>query len=281
MRDIDFLAIGHVAKDITPDGWRIGGAVAHAAVQAQRLGLRTAVVTRAGPDVDVARELPAIEVRQVASDETTTFENHYENGRRTQHVWAQAGPIGAEHVPREWRQAHMVLVGPVLGEVPIGLGRLFSRSLLAFSPQGWLREVRPDGLVTRRPWKRSVSLKGCRVVVASEEDIEGDERALKSWTKDVPIVVITDGLRGARVHVEGGWRRIDAFARREVDPTGAGDVFAAAFVVCLAETGDVAQAARFASAAASLCVAGEGIAAIGGREEIERVLAAHPEVTLQ
>lgn len=281
MTDIDFLAIGHVAKDVTPGGWRIGGAVAHAAVQAQRLGLRTAVVTRAGSDIDVAKELPGVEVRQVDSEETTTFENHYESGRRTQHVWAQAGPLGAEHVPGEWRQARIVLLGPVLGEVPIGIGRLFSRSLLVFSPQGWLREVRTNGLVRRRPWRRSVSLKGCRVLVASEEDIEGDERALRSWTRDVPIVVITDGARGARVHVEGGWRRIGAFVRREIDPTGAGDVFAAAFVVRLEETGDVAEAARFASAAGSLCVAGEGIGAIGSREQIEKVLARHPEVALE
>jgi sugar/nucleoside kinase (ribokinase family) len=118
------------------------------------------------------------------------------------------------------------------------------------------------------------------VVVASEEDMKGDKHALDVWVGDVPIVVVTGGRKGARIHVDGRWRCIGAFPQRDVDPTGAGDVFAAAFAAHLQETDDFAAAARFASAAGSLCVGGEGLAGIGGREEIEAVLAGHPEVRL-
>jgi len=277
----DFLAIGHVAKDIVPGGWRLGGTVTHASVQARRLGLEAAVVTRAADDLGLEQLLPDIEVRRIPSETTTTFENRYDRGRRIQHVWEQAPPIGPEHVPQEWRKARMVLLGPVLGEVPVGLGRLFDGSLVGYCPQGWLREVRRDGLVVRRPWERTVSLRGGNVLVVSEEDVEGDDVALEAWVRAVPVVVVTEGRRGARVHADGRWGHIDAFPQEEVDPTGAGDVFAAALMVSLEETGDVDAAARFAAAAAGLSVRGAGAAAVPARDEIEQVLTDHPEVRLR
>jgi len=276
----DFLAIGHVVRDIVPGGWRLGGTVAHAAVQAQRLGLRAGVVTCSAADLGLEQRLPDIQVRRIPSETTTTFENRYERGRRIQRVWEQAPPIGPEHVPQEWRKARMVLLGPVLGEVPVGLGRLFRGSLLGYCPQGWLREVRPDGLVVRRAWARAASLRGGDVLVVSEEDVEGDDVVLELWARDVPVVVVTEGGRGARVRVAGRWRHIDAFPGEEVDSTGAGDVFAAAFMVSLEESGDVAVAARFAAAAAGLSVGGAGATA-PTRDEIERLLVDHPGVTLR
>ena len=83
------------------------------------------------------------------------------------------------------------------------------------------------------------------------------------------------------MHVDGEWRRIGAFPEREADATGAGDVFAAALLARLSETDDVALAARFGAAAASICVSGEGALAIGGRREIEERMAQHPEIVLR
>jgi sugar/nucleoside kinase (ribokinase family) len=71
-----------------------------------------------------------------------------------------------------------------------------------------------------------------------------------------------------------------AYVRDEVDPTGAGDVFAAAFLIRYHETGDVREAMRFGSAAASLAVGAPGVEGIGGREEIAAVMRAHPEVNV-
>ena len=277
----DFLVIGHVVKDIREDTWRPGGTVTYAATQASRLGLRASVITRASADVDLDEYLPDVCVHRTLSDETTTFENRYEKGTRVQHVWAQAPPVGPEDVPRECRGARIVLLGPVLREVRPGMVKLFPNALVGFCAQGWLRDVQPNGRVVRRRWDAGESVSGAGVVVVSDEDIEDDGDVLEKWEREAPVVVVTEGKGGARVYHEGRWRRIGAFPHEEVDPTGAGDVFATAFVIALDETKSVASAARFASAAAGLSIEGEGTAKVATRREIERVLAENPEVVLE
>ena len=89
--------------------------------------------------------------------------------------------------------------------------------------------------------------------------------SLERWADDVPIVVVTRERRGARVHHEDAWHEIDAFPADEVDPTGAGDVFSAAFLVHYSEAADVGKATRFASAAAACSVEAQGIEGIAER----------------
>jgi sugar/nucleoside kinase (ribokinase family) len=57
-----------------------------------------------------------------------------------------------------------------------------------------------------------------------------------------------------------------------VDPTGAGDVFAAGFLVRYQETGDPLEAAAFGACAASCAVEGVGTTALGDRDEVQRRL---------
>jgi sugar/nucleoside kinase (ribokinase family) len=63
---------------------------------------------------------------------------------------------------------------------------------------------------------------------------------------------------------------VPALPRAEVDPTGAGDVFAAAFLVRYHETGDALEAAAFAACAASCVVEGIGASTLGDRAEVLR-----------
>jgi sugar/nucleoside kinase (ribokinase family) len=58
-----------------------------------------------------------------------------------------------------------------------------------------------------------------------------------------------------------------------VDPTGAGDVFAAAFLVRYQETNDPLEAAAFAACAASCAVEGVSVTSLGDRGEVVRRLA--------
>jgi sugar/nucleoside kinase (ribokinase family) len=277
----DFLVIGHVVKDVVPDGWRLGGTAAYASLQATRLGLRVAVVTSAPGRMDLAALLPGVEVHRVPSRRATSFRNCYQDGHRSQFVLARARSLALTDVPDSWRTAPIVLLGPVCGEVPPEATSLFAHSLLGVAAQGWLRGVDRQQRVTRRGWPESPSWAGVHAVFVSEDDLAGDTSALDRWSAAFPVVAYTQASRGACLHADGRWCHIDAFPEREVDPTGAGDVFAAAFLARLSESGDLALAARFAAAGASISVSREGTLAIAGRQQIEERMAQHPEIVLR
>lgn len=274
--------VGHVVQDLVPSGWRLGGAAAFAAVQAQRLGLEVGVVTRVSRDVALEQLLPGIAFGGRPSTQTTAFENVYEAGRRRrQRVPRQAEPLEAEDVPEAWRGAPMVLQGPVCGEVPPGLDALFPRSFLAVAAQGWLRRLDRQRWVRRRAWAGPPFWANSRALFVSDEDLGRRRDQLERWTEEVPVVVVTQYRRGTRVYVDGRWLHIEAFPTQEVDPTGAGDVFAVSFLVRYHETGDAAESARFASAAAACSVAAPGIEGIAARRQIEARMEEHPEIVLR
>jgi len=278
----DFVVVGHAVRDIVPGGWRLGGTVTFAAVQAHRLGLSVGIVTRTAGDVKSADQFPFARVVDLPSRATTSFENVYSDGQRSQHIRALGDAIAHEDVPPEWRGAPIVLLGPVFGELEPHFARAFSpESLCGVSAQGWLRSADADGLVRHTPWSGDPFWTDCRVLFVSDEDLADGGAQLDRWTGEVPIVAMTESWRGARVYSGGAWRRMDAFPEKEVDPTGAGDTFATAFLIRLHETGDVDEAARFGAAAASLSVGGVGAAAIPARAEIEQRLRDYPEVALR
>ena len=277
----EFVVVGHVVRDLMPAGSRLGGTATFAAAQAHRLGLDCGIVTRIGPDTSIADALPGVAMAGRPADVTTSFENSYEGPHRRQRVPVQAPVIEAEDVPPDWREASIALIRPVCGEVQDVSAGLFPNALTAVAAQGWLRRLDSDGIVQKQSWTGTPFWTGCRMLFVSDEDMENAEDQLAGWKDDVPIVVVTKERRGARVHEDGRWREIEGFPAREVEPTGAGDVFAAAFLVRYRETNDTAESARFASAAAACSVEGRGIEEVADRAQIERRMARHPEVTLR
>lgn len=278
----DFVVCGHAVRDVTPGGWRLGGTVTFAAVQAHRLGLAVGVVTRAGDDLNVGAELPFAQVVQGSSPQSTSFENHYVDGQRKQRVLSQAAAITIDDVPEAWRSSPIALVGPVFREIdPSFAATLDDASLVGVSPQGWLRALDADGNVRRIAYNGAPFWHGADAIFVSDEDLAGGRDDTASWLAEAPVVTITESHRGAQVWAGGRWRRIGAFPEDEIDPTGAGDTFATAFLIRLHETGDVDTAVRFGAAAASLSIGGIGAAAIPARGEIEARMKRYPEVALR
>lgn len=272
-----FVAVGHVVQDLVPGGWRLGGTVTFAAVQARRLGQSVGVVTVAGPELGLPLRLPEVQLH-ARDDGTTQFRNVYLDGERVQEAPSRAGPIAPHDIPEAWLGAPIALVGPICGEAPPELASSFRSELVGVSAQGWLRDVGSDGRVRRVAWRGEPFWRGAHVLVVSDEDVEPDPSQVHRWAEEVPIVALTLARRGARIHAGGAWLTVPAFPCEEVDPTGAGDVFAAAFLIRYRETNEVREAMRFAAAAASLAVSAPGVDGIGGREEIEAVIRRHPEV---
>lgn len=95
---------------------------------------------------------------------------------------------------------------------------------------------------------------------------------LVEWSLRVPLLVATDGRDGATLFERGTATRFSAYPATEVDPTGAGDVFAAALLAHLYQHRDPHAAMDFANCVASLSVESPGISGIPTREQIEERL---------
>jgi pfkB family carbohydrate kinase len=264
----DFLAIGHITRDLLPDGsWRLGGTVTFAALTAARLGLRAAIVTSAPADVLAALDatLPDIPLSVVPSDVATTFENIYSAAGRQQYLRGRATLLTLAAVPAVWRDAPIVLLGPLAQEMDASMAAAFPRALVGATPQGWLRQWDTDGKVTPAPLANAeMLLPQLRALILSREDVPPPaSKLISQWAQVTPLIAETWGAEGAYLWQRGA--RSDLFAgylAHEVDPTGAGDVFAAAFLCELHETGDALQAVDFANRVAACSVeapGGEGI----------------------
>lgn len=270
MAPIDLLAIGHVTRDRLEAGFTTGGTVTYGALAARALGSVPAIVTSAGPDL--LSPLPDVDTHVVAALTSTAFRNDYGSGERTQHIEGVAKPLSPSDVPTEWQGARSVLLGPLVGEIDAALAHFFPNSLVVASVQGWLRHWDSTGLVIPRGWSGLDVLPYIDAAVVSIDDIVGDEQ-ISQWSEIVPVLVVTQGSKGARLHAKGRWHTIPAFAAQEVDPTGAGDVFAAAFALMLLETGDTVRAATFASCVASFAVEAQGTSNLPTRAQVDERLA--------
>ena len=279
----DFLVIGHAVQDLLTAPrrgtgeepgvrapWRLGGAAAYSSLLACNFGLRTAVLTSCADDLPLAGLLPDIEVRVVPAAASTQMRNVYSgpDSRRTQRVPQRAADITPGDLPDEWRNARIVLLGPVAGEVDPALATAFpAETIIGAGAQGWLREIGADETVRPVPydhWDAAPLLQHVRALFLSDEDLPAEDApaALAEWSALVDVLAFTRGVDGADVYSEGDWRRIDAFAAEPTDLTGAGDVFAAAFLIRYADTNDPWEAARWGAAAASLVIEGPGVEAV-------------------
>ena len=268
LEKIDYLVIGHITVDLTPQGPRLGGTAAYAALTAHALGLRVGVVTSWGSELP-AEALDHIQVVNYPSEKSTTFENVRTPAGRVQYVRAIASGLEYYHIPEPWRSADIVHLGPVAQEVEPSLARNFSSSFLGVTPQGWLRHWGSDGRVRSTEWPEApFVLDKAGAAVVSIEDIDGSEARIEEMAASCHLLAVTEADMGARLFWNGDVRRFRAPAVKEVDATGAGDVFAAAFFYRLYTTRDPWEATRFAVQLSAVSVTRSGLKAIPTTEEI-------------
>ena len=266
---IDYLVIGHVSRDLTPNGAQLGGTVSYSALTARAMGLRVGIVTAAGTDISLIplRDVPLV---SISSEESTTFENIYNEDHRVQYLRSQASQIVLDHIPDIWRRASIIHLAPIVDEVDKGLSKKFSDVFLGVTPQGWMRQWDSSGLVSMHDWENSESvLSQANAIVISREDVNGDDELIEHMAGQTQILVVTESADGAVLHWHGDRRRFRAPVMDEVDATGAGDIFAAAFFARLWKTRDPWEATRFATLIASHSVTRVGLDGIPTLREIE------------
>jgi sugar/nucleoside kinase (ribokinase family) len=238
------------------------------------MGYRVGVVTSAGPEMDLQAALPGAEIQCDRAVETTLFENIYHNGQRTQILHRQANVLTCRQIPLAWRQAPMVYLGSIDREIDDSVFPCFAPGVrMGVMPQGFFRRWDERGHVGFTEWTPPESLlRRINLLVLSELDVPNPRELARSWAELIDIVVVTHAERGATVFQAGQARHYPTRPARQVDPTGAGDVFAAAFLIRLTETGDAGIAAAFANAVASFSVEEPGVSGIPERARVETYL---------
>ncbi|MDO8755298.1 MAG: PfkB family carbohydrate kinase [Anaerolineales bacterium] len=273
LEPVDYLAIGHVAVDISLTGKQLGGTVSYSALTARALGLRVGIVTSAGEDAPL-QALEDIQIVNVPSEHSTTFENIKTESGREQILHHQAAPILFDHIPQVWRSAPIIHLAPIAREldVTLALSGKLSASLLGVTPQGWMRTWDENGRVAACAWDANASeqvLGQAGGVVMSLEDINRDLELVEWMAHQTRVLCLTEGESGAVMHWNGDRRRFRPPLVEEVDATGAGDIFAAALFVRLFATHDPWEAARFATNLAAYSVTRFGLDGIPTPQEIE------------
>ena len=245
----DLVVLGNLLVDdvVFPDGHtrmcQPGGAVLHFALGAALWGVRAGIVSLRGDDypawalaalgdrgIDLAgvRDLgrPGGRVWLLYEDERRQIVHRLD---RPSH--AEVSPA-SEHIPAEWSSARAFHLAPM----PFETQRELVRSL----------SLRPGVFLSVDPWLslRDDTLAGWRELVASvdafflsEDEMEiergnplGAFRALAGGR--LRFVVFKRGVRGGLLYDARGDRVVEWTVRAEsvVDPTGAGDAFAAGVV---------------------------------------------------
>jgi sugar/nucleoside kinase (ribokinase family) len=272
VQPVDYLAVGHISMDVTSNGLRLGGTVAYAALTARAFGLRVGMVTSNASDAPL-QALEGIQIVSVPAAQNTAFENIRTETGRKQILHSRASPISLEHIPQVWRNASIVHLAPIAGELEANIAANFGGSLLGITPQGWMRAWDENGRVAACAWENSEqALRHAGGVVLSVEDVQRDFERVEAMSHRTRILCLTEGEAGAVLFWNGDRRRFRPPVVEEVDSTGAGDIFAAAFFVRLHATRDPWEAARFATQLAARSVTRAGLEGIPTQREIEECL---------
>ena len=258
MKEVDFVSVGHITHDVVLESYLLGGPCYYSALAAKNLGKKVGMVTNVGKDFHEERFLAGLDLRYQVGEHTTTFKNIYAEQRK-QVIRGLADPISAEQIPAAWQLVPIVYICPVANEIEPRLVKLFRNSLVGIGAQGWMRSWDKKGEVHQQRWQDFKILPYSDVIVFSEEDISDfGEGIIEDYIPLTKIVILTRGKRGSTLFHEGQKHDIQAYPTKEVEPTGAGDVFGSAFLIEYQRTRDPIRSAQFASVAASFVVEKEG-----------------------
>lgn len=270
MSEIDFLCIGHVCHDKTPDGFILGGTTSYAGIVSSRLGMKAGILTSFGPDFLFEERLKGhgISVITQPSLETTTFENIYSDAGRIQYMSHRADTISPSSLPRDLSQLKAIQLCLIADEVDNQLLKILPEGILVGATiQGWLRSFGTDNRVHTKMPNLNLFEK-VDIAIMSDDDIRDVPKLLPQLIERLPIVVVTRGANGADVFQDGQKHFFPSIPTIEVDPTGAGDVFSTAFLISYCHNPDILKACSFAHAAASISIEGTGVQSIPDREAV-------------
>lgn len=216
---------------------------------------------------------------------TQAFRHAFEGERRQLGlVQGTERTLRMTDVPRDWPDPATVILAPLMPDDidVLAFVEAYPEAQIGLLGQGLQRAVLPGSdVIAHRAQPSSVLLDAARpnvTIVLSEEEIAlWPAGALAHLVEGAARVVITRGARGATVHRREGTRQIAPAPATVVDATGAGDTFAAAFILGL-RAGEQ-FAGRLAAVCAAAAVEVRGPAPLPSWPVIESRVAALPTVS--
>jgi hypothetical protein len=271
---IDTLLIGHSTADLVKGGRVLGGTVSYAAPIVQRFGHQVGILTSAAKDEPLLEPLRAFaELSIVPAENTTTFENIYSPAGRVQVVHGVASPLSYAMLPECWRDVKLVHLAPLVNEVDYAFASAFPNATVLLTPQGYMRQWGEDGHVKFKTFLDEDVLKHVNILVLSRQDIAAEPELEYEFPKYTEHVVVTDGERGGNYYHKGTIHHYDPYPVTEIDPTGAGDVFAASLLSSLPLLNhDMHAALKVAAKLAALAVTVLGASPAFTAEDVQQAI---------
>jgi sugar/nucleoside kinase (ribokinase family) len=270
----DYLLIGHVTADLTPEGRSLGGTVSFGTRVANAFGLSVAALTSTGVGETLIGQLtPYADVMTRLGESTSTYENIYTPEGRIQYVRGVAEKLNGSHVPAGWLRAPLVHLAPLTDEVDPQIAHLFKDSTVLLTLQGWLRCWDADGRVRFKRWHDASVLESIDIVVFSEEDILEAPELEQEFAGTVEHLIVTRAERGGTYYHKGVAETYETPQVEMVNPTGAGDVFAAALLAGIHVLGgDMRAAIKVAALLGATSVTRKGLDSAPTPTEVQKAL---------
>lgn len=264
------LLYGHLCMDRVPgtETYEAGSPAWYIAHVLEQMRMHPAVISPYG--ADYPREWLgsiALVPAEPTTQHTLVYENHYQpDGSRTQVAFntETATPVDPATVQQSlWEHAQAVVVCPILDNISPDyirtMRRLAPRAVFALLPQGYYRDIGRGGIVAAQAWETAAAIVPYfDTIFVSELDGPDMYRTAQQWsTRSRAHVVVTQAANGCVLFHDGLGLHFDAVPiANEVHPTGAGDVFAAAYLRDYLNHRNAIGAVRFAAQKAARHVAG-------------------------
>lgn len=252
-----------------------GGTVLYAGVFLARSGHEVTIIGKGDEEMENWIEHQGIITTHFhQTSRIVEFDNVYVHNQREQ--FARRGEkIYLAEVPDAAFRSEAILIGSVLQEVDPEIVRAPRQALLMLEAQGFMRHLTPDGKVLQcRSGDAVIAVRYCDILKVDQAEAavltattEADTAARDLYQMGPKIVIVTCGEKGVTIFDGSQMIRIRAPQTDLIDPTGAGDVFGAAFLIKYLQTEDLIEAGLFASAAAALSMNEFGTAAVPSARE--------------
>lgn len=292
-RDFDVIIVGHfsVDKNVWTKGQIenvLGGAPTYSGSTFASLGKETGIFSAVGKD-HLSEALSFCKSKNidttglhVFSERTMAFQNSYnEDGTRKQRCLDVGPRLLVRDMPKNYMDSKAFYISPLAGEVDVELLKGLRRrgNILMLDPQGLMRKINKNGDVDIALDRNMLDevLKLVDIVKIGKDEIEAfgmEEKEILATLAEngVRIGIITRGKDTIMVLNDKKFFEVQTLNVAVEDPTGAGDVFGAAFLSEYMTRFDVEEAVTFATTAAALKIEHKGPSRFPSREEIVRNL---------